>query len=174
MLRLARPRLTRMDLIVKGAKDGLARGWLFDRRLQRFQSDRRNEFLSIEALQQLAGIDRPFTWTLVPRDSGRRIALDRDADGFYDRDEIDFGSDPANPFSIPLRTWASLNATSRVVTISWNSVTGETYRIQFKTALRKSNWIDLGSNMTAATTASFATDVLAADRQRFYRIQLVK
>jgi len=174
MLMLARPRLTRMDLVVKGTKDGLARGWLFDRRLQRFESDRRNEFLSTEALHQLAGIDREFTYTLVPRDSGRRIGLDRDADGFYDRDEMDFGSDPANPFSIPLRTLASVNATSRVVTIAWNSVTGQTYRIQFKTALTESNWIDLGSNMTAVTTTSFGTDVLGGDRQRFYRIQLVK
>jgi len=163
-----------MDLVVKGTKDGLARGWLFDRRLQRFESDRRNEFLSTEALHQLAGIDREFTYTLVPRDSGRRIGLDRDADGFYDRDEMDFGSDPANPFSIPLRTLASVNATSRVVTIAWNSVTGQTYRIQFKTALTESNWIDLGSNMTAVTTTSFGTDVLGGDRQRFYRIQLVK
>jgi len=174
MLLLARPRLTRMDLVVKGTKDGLARGWLFDRRLQRFESDRRNEFLSIEALHQLAGIDREFTYTLVPRDLGRRIGLDRDADGFYDRDEIDFGSDPVNPYSIPLRMLASVNATSSVVTIAWNSVTGETYRIQFKTALTESDWIDLGSNMTAVTTTSFGTDVLGGDRQRFYRIQLVK
>jgi hypothetical protein len=36
----------------------------------------------------------------VPRESGRRIGIDRDEDGYYDRDELDFGSDPANPLSL--------------------------------------------------------------------------
>jgi YVTN family beta-propeller protein len=174
MLTLARPRLTRMDLVVKGTKDGQARSWLYDRRSQQFESDRKNEFLSTEGLRQLAESGNEFTYTLVPRGTGRRIGLDRDADGFYDRDEMDFGSDPANPFSIPLRVLASVDYGSRVVTIAWNSVVGETYRIQFKNTLTESNWSDLGSNLTAVGTTSLGTDALLGDRQRFYRIQLLK
>jgi len=37
----------------------------------------------------------------VPPGSGIRIGIDRDLDGFYDRDELDAGSDPADPASRP-------------------------------------------------------------------------
>lgn len=37
----------------------------------------------------------------VPVGSGRRIAIDRDGDNFLDRDELDAGSDPTDPLSIP-------------------------------------------------------------------------
>jgi len=37
----------------------------------------------------------------VPPGQGRRIALDRDADEFFDADEIAAGSDPADAASIP-------------------------------------------------------------------------
>ena len=37
----------------------------------------------------------------MPPGSGLRIGIDRDEDGFFDRDEIDGGSDPADPGSTP-------------------------------------------------------------------------
>ena len=45
--------------------------------------------------------DDAVTYTCVPPGSGRRIALDRDEDGFLDGDEKAAGSDPANPHSVP-------------------------------------------------------------------------
>ena len=41
------------------------------------------------------------TYTCVPPGSGTRIGVDRDEDGFFDRDELDAGSDPADPASVP-------------------------------------------------------------------------
>lgn len=41
------------------------------------------------------------TYTCVPPGSGKRIGLDRDGDGFYDRDERKAGSDPASAESTP-------------------------------------------------------------------------
>ena len=41
------------------------------------------------------------TYTCVPPGSGVRVGIDRDEDGFFDRDEIDGGSDPADPGSTP-------------------------------------------------------------------------
>ena len=38
---------------------------------------------------------------MVPLGTGRRIGIDRDEDGFFDRDELDACSDPANPNSTP-------------------------------------------------------------------------
>jgi DNA-binding beta-propeller fold protein YncE len=44
---------------------------------------------------------RPVTYTCVPRGSGERIGVDRDADGFWDGDERDAHTDPADPASTP-------------------------------------------------------------------------
>jgi hypothetical protein len=41
------------------------------------------------------------TYTCTPPGSGERIGVDRDGDGFYDGDELDAGSDPADPTSTP-------------------------------------------------------------------------
>ncbi len=90
------------DLIVKGTVAGEARGWV---RLvsEAFQSDRQAEPpLSDGALRALAATaGQELTFTCVPPGSGRRAGIDRDEDGFLDRDEIDAGSDPADPLSTP-------------------------------------------------------------------------
>ncbi len=41
------------------------------------------------------------TFTCVPPGSGARIGIDRDGDGYADGDELAFGSDPADPTSVP-------------------------------------------------------------------------
>ena len=97
---LATPAGSRVDLVVKGFKDGLPRGWFFNRTNALFQSDRQAETLSPTALRQLAKVGNELTYTAVPRDSGKRIGIDRDDDGYFDRDELDFGSDPANALSL--------------------------------------------------------------------------
>ena len=51
------------------------------------------------ATSRAAGAE--LTFTCVPPGSGVRIALDRDLDGFYDTDEIEVGSDPADATSVP-------------------------------------------------------------------------
>ncbi len=104
MLALANASTSRVDLVVKGFKDGLPRGWFFDRTTGSFLSDRQAEVFSSSALQTLAANGSEQTYTVVPRGAGRRIGIDRDADGYLDRDELDFGSDPANPLSLATNT----------------------------------------------------------------------
>ena len=54
------------------------------------------------ALQNMAVENgNSLTFLCVPPGQGRRIALDRDADEFFNADEIAAGSDPADPASIP-------------------------------------------------------------------------
>jgi DNA-binding beta-propeller fold protein YncE len=52
-------------------------------------------------LRLLAQVGRPVTYTCVPPGSGQRIGVDRDGDGFWDGDERDAHSDPADPTSTP-------------------------------------------------------------------------
>jgi DNA-binding beta-propeller fold protein YncE len=90
------------EIIVKGVLDGEARGGL---RLPdgTFQLDRAAEApLSDAALRlRAATAGQQLTYTCAPLRSGERMGLDRDEDGFYDRDELDAGTDPSNPASFP-------------------------------------------------------------------------
>ncbi|MFO0829156.1 MAG: YncE family protein [Phycisphaerales bacterium] len=86
-------------LVVKGRKGGVDRGWTWVNGA--FQSDRASETISPEALLAGAAPGNELTYTVVPLGTQIRIGIDRDADGYFDRDEIDNGSDPADPKSVP-------------------------------------------------------------------------
>lgn len=79
---------------------GVSRGGLFLGN-GNWQLDRRSERTSLTQLLTQVGPGAELTLTVVPFGSGTRIGLDRDSDGFYDRDERDGGSDPADPDSRP-------------------------------------------------------------------------
>jgi YVTN family beta-propeller protein len=96
MLALARSPTSRVDWIAKGFADGHARGWVFDRALDRFQSDRSAETSSVEELLALAAPGKALTFSMVARGTGVRLGIDRDLDGILDGDELDRGSNPAD------------------------------------------------------------------------------
>ena len=91
------------DVVVKGTLGGAARGWYYRPLLNAFQSDRAAEAPITDAQLRLvaATAGQQLTYTCVPPGSGVRIGVDRDEDGFFDRDELDAGSDPADPLSTP-------------------------------------------------------------------------
>ncbi len=98
----ARAAASDCDLVVLGKSGGLRRGWLYAPASGDFGSDRVAEArLSKAALRALAADGSELTWFGVPPASGLRMALDRDRDGYLDRDELDAGSNPANPQSTP-------------------------------------------------------------------------
>jgi hypothetical protein len=92
--------LNRVGLVAKGLAGGLVRGWTFVGGVT-WQSDRATETTTTAALQALGAPGTEITFTVVPRLSQTRLGLDRDADGWFDRDEIDLGSDPADASSYP-------------------------------------------------------------------------
>lgn len=99
LISIATAQSTQVELVVKGRVSGIARGY----RMQsgNFQSDRAAETISASALLALAATGSELTYTLVPAGSATRIGIDRDLDGFLDRDEINAGSDPADSQSVP-------------------------------------------------------------------------
>jgi DNA-binding beta-propeller fold protein YncE len=101
-LLVARAAAGECDLVAKGVAAGEARGWA---RLGsgHFMSDRAAEpQLTDAALRSLAtAAGNTVTYTCVPPGSGMRVGVDRDEDGFLDRDELDAGRDPADPTSFP-------------------------------------------------------------------------
>ncbi len=60
-----------------------------------------------------------------------------------------------------------------VLTISWGSISGLTYRVQYKTNLLDGSWTDLVPDVTATGPASSTTDSIDTDAQRFYRVLVV-
>ena len=79
-----------------------------------FRSDRASEALltdaQLRALAATAG--QELTYTCVPPGTGTRIGVDRDEDGFFDRDELDAGSDPADPVEHPGRPTTTTTSTT--------------------------------------------------------------
>ncbi|MEY2429652.1 MAG: hypothetical protein QOJ40_2537 [Verrucomicrobiota bacterium] len=117
MVALALSSTSRVDLVVKGFKDGLPRGWFFDRSSGNMLSDRQSEIFTTNTVRALAATGSEQTYTLVPRGLGKRLGIDRDGDGYLDRDELDFGSDPANPLSLATNTPPHLGPVTNITVL---------------------------------------------------------
>ncbi len=89
-----------VGLIVKGRQAGIARGYRYNGG-NVFQSDRQGQTITAAALQASAAPGSELTYLVVPKGTETRIGIDRDRDGFFDRDELDLCSDPANAASVP-------------------------------------------------------------------------
>src|SRR5262245_22130936 len=127
------------DVVVKGLFSNLERGWVCTGASccsgtncgganGSFQSDRTGEAVLTDA-QLRAQVTPPqpagqeLTYTAVPFGSGIRIGIDRDEDGFPDRTELDAGSDPADPASVP---GATTTTTAPTTTTSTTTTTTST------------------------------------------------
>ena len=117
------------DAVVKGNLAGVERGWVCTGSgcggAGSFQSDRTGEPLLTDAQlrAQANTAGQELTYTAVPVGSGIRIGIDRDEDGFPDRTELDTGSDPADPASVP---GSSTTTTTTVTTSTTRSSTTST------------------------------------------------
>jgi uncharacterized repeat protein (TIGR03803 family) len=60
-----------------------------------------------------------------------------------------------------------------MVTFSWSAVAGRNYQVQFKTNLNQAVWSNLSAPLEATNATASASDLLAAGRQRFYRVVLL-
>jgi len=90
------------DLAVKGSVGGAERGYLFDPTTSQFLPDSILEDpLGEAALRGLLLPGDQLTYQGVPPGAGRRLALDRDRDGWFDHSEAVLGTDPDDPNSNP-------------------------------------------------------------------------
>ena len=60
-----------------------------------------------------------------------------------------------------------------VLVITWSSISGQTYRVQYNTVLGTTNWTDLPPDVTATDTTASQVDSNLSDAQRFYRVMVV-
>ncbi len=120
-LLIARAAAGECDLVVKGTVAG-AQGGAYRTAAGLFQSDRAAVAPSSDAaLRSLAATPgQELTYTCVPPGSGVRAGVDRDEDGFFDRDELDQGSDPATALSVPIACLAGGVIQKPVLKVSKN------------------------------------------------------
>jgi YVTN family beta-propeller protein len=88
-------------VVAKGRVAGEARGYMYVPG-GTWRTDRGSESnISTSALRALAVAGGEITVTGVPTMSAERMGIDRDRDGYPDRTELDYGSDPGDPNSTP-------------------------------------------------------------------------
>jgi hypothetical protein len=159
MIALAQSGTSRVDLVVKGFANGVPRGWFYNRTNTSFQSDLQSETETPAALRALAAMGSEQTYTVVPRGAGMRIGIDRDADGRFDRDEIN-------------STTLQIAMTTNGPTLGWNGFAGFAYQLQYRNTLTDSAWVNLsGGQVVISNGAISSLDATSAtNSSRFYHV----
>jgi hypothetical protein len=60
-----------------------------------------------------------------------------------------------------------------VVTVTWDSVSNRTYRVQYVTNVSDTNWTDIVPDVTASGPSASQTNAVGTDPRRFYRVLLL-
>jgi Putative Ig domain. len=91
----------------------------------------------------------------------------------------DNGSPPLNgskSFTVTVDPRPKLQAvavSNNLVGLSWNSISGQTYRIQFKQNLDSATWTNLPPDMSATNSSAAKTDTIGSSAARLYRVQVL-
>jgi hypothetical protein len=91
---------SKVGVIAQGRRAGIARGAYYAG-AGTWQTDRQGETLTTAQIEAFAAPGSELTFTVVPRGTQVRLGADRDLDGWLDRDELDLGTDPADPVRHP-------------------------------------------------------------------------
>jgi len=67
----------------------------------------------------------------------------------------------------------TITLSHNIATITWTSVSGNTYRLQYKTNWDDASWTDFSPDVPATGATTSAQDDISAQTQRLYRVMLV-
>ena len=73
----------------------------------------------------------------------------------------------------PPPTFSSAAISNDQLTLTWSSISGQTYRVQYNTTLSNTNWTDLPPDVMATDTTASQIDSTLSDAQRFYRVMVL-
>jgi hypothetical protein len=91
--------------------------------------------------------------------------------GFRD-DPTYLGLDDISVSPLPLPAFQSVTAAGGSIMFTWSAFSGIQYQVQYQTNLTQTNWINLGSPVTATNGTLTGSDVITSGPQRYYRIEL--
>lgn len=90
------------------------------------------------------------------------------------RDDSDFLElDDVFAQPIPAPTFQSISKPANAIQFAWNSVSGAVYQVQYKTNITQTNWINLGSTITATNLGTIYSNAIPSDPQRFFRVEVL-
>jgi hypothetical protein len=91
--------------------------------------------------------------------------------GFRD-DPYYLGLDDISVTPIPVPSFLAATKTSSTFNLTWGTMTGLVYQVQYKTNLPQTNWINLGKPLIATSTNLTVSDTnaISSSPQRFYRL----
>jgi hypothetical protein len=92
--------------------------------------------------------------------------------GAYNNSGV-FGLDDVSVVPVPLPTVQSVRQVGGAVNLTWTTMAGLAYQVQYKTNLASTNWSNLGGLTNAIGSATSASDVISPGAPRFYRVALV-
>jgi hypothetical protein len=77
-------------------------------------------------------------------------------------------------FAINLSPVAHMHMlTNGTVNVEWTAIPNCAYQLQYTTNIARGDWRDLGGPVIATNETANAGDIIRANTQRFYRVQLL-
>jgi uncharacterized repeat protein (TIGR03803 family) len=67
----------------------------------------------------------------------------------------------------------AVTLTNSTLTLTWSTEVGSTYQLQYKSDVNSGDWVNLGGPILATGSTLSATDSVANDPQRFYRVAVL-
>jgi subtilase family serine protease len=94
--------------------------------------------------------------------------------GFRD-DPYYLGLDDISVTPIPVPAFRAATKTSSTFSLTWGTMTGLVYQVQYNTNLLQTNWINLGKPLVATNDNLTASDTnaISSSPQRFYRLMVL-
>ena len=100
------------------------------------------------------------------------FATDTDADGTPDVVELAFGSNPNSATSTPQPPTSTRDAGTGDVTVTWPSLAGKGYIVEYRDDLIAGSWQPLSPVTAGSASSSYIDTTANAAAQRFYRIKV--
>ncbi|QDU67484.1 YncE family protein [Engelhardtia mirabilis] len=168
----------RVGVVAKGRRAGEERGFTYVG-ADLWQSDRASELVSTAMLQSGATPQEKMVFVLVPLGTELRVGIDRDEDGFLDRDELDVAADPADPLSTPGACVAAIPAApvnlaasspdKFQIRLTWNDLAADETFYEVGRSVAGVGKFDLIARLPADTT-SFTDIGLLCGQPYDYRV----
>ena len=85
------------------------------------------------------------------------------------------GLDDISVTPVPVPAFRATTQTSSTFNLTWGTVVGLVYQVQYKTNLLRTNWINLGKPLIATNGSLTVSDTnaISSSPQRFYRLMLL-
>jgi hypothetical protein len=84
-----------------------------------------------------------------------------------------FGLDDISVIPVTAPSFQSVSSSAGTVVLNWGAQAGLVYQVQYRTNLTQTNWLNLGSPLSATNNAMTLSDPIGTNPQRFYRILLL-